>query len=103
VPSSDRITIPSVLAALLAEDEPESPASEVRATLPRYAVPWLVVTYDALRALPIEPRDAFLVSLVDGRSSVDMILDLSAMPQDETLAILTRLLKLGAIELHDPD
>jgi hypothetical protein len=103
MPSSDRITIPGGLAEILADDAPNGPSSEVRPMLPRYAMLWLLVTYDDLRAMPLTPREAFVVSLVDGRTSVEMILDLSAMPEGETLTILTRLLKLGVIELHDPD
>jgi hypothetical protein len=104
VPTSDRITIPAILAEALREDgEQDPPASEVRGLLPRGAVPWLVGTYEELRRMPLDARDWFVLSLVDGRSSVQMIVDLSAMPEAETLAVLVRLLKAGAIELHDSD
>jgi hypothetical protein len=96
VPSSDRITIPGTVG------EDDGPASEARPILPRHAIPWLIVTFDDLRAMPLDPRDGFILSLVDGRSSIEMIIDLATLPEAETLTVLMRLLKVGAIELHDP-
>jgi hypothetical protein len=66
-----------------------------------FAVPWLVVTYDELQRLPLHPRAGFVVSLIDGRCTVEMLLDVSGMREDETLDILAELLRLGAIELRD--
>jgi hypothetical protein len=65
-------------------------------------VPWLVVTYDQLQAMPLGERDGFVLSLGDGRLSVEAILELAGCPEGETIGILVRLVQLGAIELHDP-
>jgi hypothetical protein len=85
--------------------EPTAPTSTRRPVgrIARSAVPWLAMTYDELRALPLDPRMAFVLSRVDGRSNVEIILDLTSLPADETLDVLDRLVELGAIELHDPD
>jgi hypothetical protein len=105
VTSSDRITIPAALAAdpLGDDGEQDAPSSDVRQLLPRYAVPWLVATYEELQKLTLGAHGGFVVSLIDGRASIEMIVGLSAMPEAETLAILARLLRVGAIELHDPE
>ena len=75
--------------------------SDVRPVISLSAVPWLVVTYDELRRLPLDKRRGFLVSLIDGRCTVEMLLDVSGMPEDETLDILRELVGLGAVELRD--
>jgi hypothetical protein len=43
-----------------------------------------------------------VVSLVDGKCTVEMLLDMAAMPEDETLDVLRELVRLGAIELREP-
>jgi hypothetical protein len=65
-------------------------------------VPWLVVTYDALRAMPLDSRDTVVLALVDGRATVEGILDMAEMAEEEALDVLAKLLRLGAIELRDP-
>jgi hypothetical protein len=103
VPSSDRITLPGDLRELAAEScrDLEPPASAVRELVPLRAVPWLIVTYDALRAMNLDPRDGFLISLVDGRLTVEAILDIAGFPERDTLAIVAKLLELGVLELQD--
>ncbi len=65
------------------------------------AVPCLVMTYDELIELPLEPNDAFVLSLMDGQCTVESILDMAALPHDDVVAIVRALLHFGAIELHD--
>ena len=62
------------------------------------------MTIEGLRFLPLDARTAYVISLVDGHCSVEVILDIceSELPRDEALAILAHLLQLGAIELRDP-
>jgi hypothetical protein len=99
---SRRLTPPDLDA--VGDDELEGPASAVRPHLPLFAVPWLAVTVEELRSLPLDAKAAYLLSIVDGRSTVETILDIceSELPRDDVLAILARLLQLGAIELRDP-
>lgn len=100
----DRIT-PTVDLAPLArtsEDEGEgSPPSQVRLVALGAAVPWLMVTLDELRELPIDPRAAYLVSLVDGHCSIEMIADVAGMPRVEVAGVFAMLARLGAVELRD--
>lgn len=100
--SSNRITIPVDLTRAARDSAREFKAadSDVRPLIPLQAVPWLVMTYDELRALPLDSRAGFVISCVDGRCTVEMLLDVGGMPEDETLTILGELLRLGAIELR---
>ena len=100
--SRDRITIPVDLGQLARESERDLRATEsdVRAVVPVHAVPWLVVTHDQLCRLPLDSRAGFLVSLLDGRCTVEMLLDIAGMPEDDVIQLLRSLLDLGAIELR---
>ena len=75
----ERATVPHDLGpiarAALAEAH-----SDVRPVLSMDGVPWLIVTYDELREMPLDPRAGFVVSLIDGRSTVEMIVDIAALP-----------------------
>ncbi len=102
--NQDRIT-PTVDLAKLARSsagEREEPTSEVRPALHLHRVPWLMITLDRLQELPIDPRAAFLISLVDGQCSVETIADIAAMPRGEVAETFGMLEELGAIELRDP-
>jgi hypothetical protein len=104
VGNRERITVPDVRSQRSrdSEREFEAASSDVRRIMPLYSVPWLVVTYDDLLALPLGSRDGFVLSLIDGRATVGAILDMAGLPEDDTVDILSRLLQMGAIELRDP-
>jgi hypothetical protein len=101
----DRVT-PTVDLGSFARDSDrqieEAPTSEVRALVAPSMVPWLLVTPEKLRELPIDPRAAFLVSLVDGQCSVETIADVAGIPFDDVMEIFGTLVMLGAVELRDP-
>jgi hypothetical protein len=85
-------------------DLPSSPTShisELRPPVPLAAVPRLAVTAEGLHLLPLDSRAAYLLSLMDGRCTLDTILDICDMPRDEAIGILTHLVQLGVVELHD--
>jgi hypothetical protein len=48
---------------------------------------------------PLDSRHAFLLTFVDGATTVDVIADVSGMPEHEVLSILARLERLGIITL----
>jgi eukaryotic-like serine/threonine-protein kinase len=52
----------------------------------------VAVERDAISGLDLEPRAAFLLSRVDGSSTVDDVLDVCGMPQGEALEVLDLLL-----------
>jgi hypothetical protein len=65
-------------------------------------VPRVVASADRIRQLPIDPRVAYLLSCMDGRSPVETLVDITGFEVDEVLAVIAKLVHLGAIELLDP-
>jgi len=63
------------------------------------AAPALLRTRRQLEDAPINHRDAFVLSLIDGKTSVQGVVDLAAMPDGEVLTILERLAALGIVSL----
>lgn len=53
----------------------------------------------ALAGAPIDHRDAFVLSLIDGRITVATLVDVAGMPEPELRTILARLARLGIIAL----
>jgi hypothetical protein len=60
-------------------------------------VPVLVAGVDHLRAGQLDGRAGFILSLIDGVTTVENLLDLSGMPADETLAVLEDLRQRGIV------
>jgi hypothetical protein len=65
----------------------------------RQTAPKLVASRGIIAKAPIDTRAAFVLSLVDGRNTVDAIIDMSGMLEDEVKTILGRLARLGLISL----
>jgi hypothetical protein len=90
------------------------PVSEVRSVTPKPAtvgqhrstrpmlsdIPVLAAGADHLRAAQLDGRAGFVLSLIDGVTSVESILDLSGMPVEQTLGILEDLRQRGIVELR---
>ena len=62
-------------------------------------VPRLAVAAEALAALPLDPRAAFLLSHVDGVLSFEELLDVSGMPHDDAMSTFRDLLEQKVITL----
>jgi len=52
-----------------------------------------------LQRLPIDTRAGFLLSRIDGQTSVDGLVDVTGFPTSEVVALLVLLASLGAIEV----
>jgi hypothetical protein len=87
---------PSEVRIRLREDSP--PTRRAPAALAR--VPAIAVSDVALRRLPLDHRAGFLLSLIDGESTLETIVDESSLPADEALAILEDLYARGVIQLR---
>ena len=61
------------------------------------SVPRLALPIHELMAMQLDHRAGFLISLIDGTFSLEMILDTCAMKRDEALAILADLAARGII------
>jgi hypothetical protein len=68
---------------------------------PLHRVPVVEVAREQLRWLSIDHRAGFVLSLVDGVSSLEMILDVSGMPYLDALRILYELVQQRIISLRE--
>jgi hypothetical protein len=57
------------------------------------------MSWDAVRSLPLDPRLAYLLSRVDGQSSIETLADVTGLPLDALLGQVAHLVDLGALEL----
>jgi hypothetical protein len=80
-------------------DDVGAAAVKIASTTPRQSAPKLIASRATIAKAPIDTRTAFVLSLVDGRNSVEAIIDMSGMRADEVNTILARLGRLGLITL----
>ena len=64
-------------------------------------VPVVTATMSKILLAELDHREGFLLSLVDGRSSIEALLDAAPMPAEEALAILEGLRASGLITIRD--
>jgi hypothetical protein len=99
LPEIDVSAIAAAMAGVGAERAP-GPRERAFARLGSLrSVPRVAVRAPALQALPLDHRGGFLLSRVDGKSSVETILDVSAMPREEVFDLLVALADAGIIAL----
>lgn len=65
----------------------------------RRTVPRVIRSRSEVAAAPINHREGFVLSLIDGKTSVQALIDVGGMPDEDALAILQRLRRLGIITL----
>jgi hypothetical protein len=63
------------------------------------AVPRVRVSNQELRARAYDHRAGFVLSLIDGSTSVEGIVDISGIPKDDVVKLLERFRAEGVIEL----
>lgn len=80
-------------------DEVGTAAVKLARTTRRETAPKVLASRALIAKAPIDTRAAFVLSLVDGRNTVDAIIDMAGMPEDEVRAILGRVARLGLISL----
>jgi eukaryotic-like serine/threonine-protein kinase len=66
---------------------------------PRNQIPRLAMDPAAITALALDHRAGFLLALIDGRSTLDEIFDISGMPRRETMRLVVQLLDHGVLVL----
>jgi hypothetical protein len=87
-------TLPQPGEALLYDDdsrETRPPSLE--------AIPWLMLSHVQVMDLELDHREGFLLSLIDGRTTVELLIEIAAMPKRDVLRILARWLAMGVIVL----
>lgn len=78
-------------------DEVGTAAVRLASRAPHDATPRVLVDRRTLASAPIDHREAFLLSLMDGRLTVAGLVDVSGMREGEVLAALQRLARLGLV------
>jgi hypothetical protein len=64
------------------------------------AIPRLLKTKSEIAAAPIDHRAGFLLSYIDGTTSVQGLVDIAAMPEEDVHEILERLRRLGIVSIR---
>jgi hypothetical protein len=67
--------------------------------VPTEAIPVVAVDLAELRQLSLDPHSGFLLSLMDGSTSVETLLDVCGMPSEEAMRRLDHLVMLGVVRL----
>ncbi len=70
------------------------------AKVPAFTKPRVTASKDDIASAPIDHRAAFLLSHIDGRTSVRDLVDVSGMERDEVDALLERLELLGIVAVR---
>jgi hypothetical protein len=63
-------------------------------------VPILLVAPSKVRWMTLDHRAGFVMSLIDGASSIELILDVSGMPRLDALRMLQELVDQGVVEVR---
>jgi hypothetical protein len=87
----------------LAPPIPDENTSRETRPPPLDAVPWLMLSHAEVLMLALDHREGFLLSLIDGRTNVETLLELAAMPKREVLRVLARWMAMGVVTLRDED
>lgn len=98
----DDLTEQARLASVLIESvPPRDDASEIRTRVsplePLDRVPTLAKSIDELPADLKEPRTAFVLGFIDGVLPLETIIEVTGLPEAETVSILERLIAQGAV------
>lgn len=81
------------------ELEPVDPYPDAPSLGEGEQIPRVLLDPSALQGLDLDHRAGFLLSLIDGMTSVDDLMELSGMPRENVEQLLLRLLEVGAITL----
>jgi hypothetical protein len=60
-------------------------------------VPRVTLAREELNVAELDHRDYFLVSLMDGRTTLEELLDICGMPSEEALALIEGLVRRGIV------
>ena len=86
---SERITVPEGVNDDLTSRETSPPALK--------AVPRVLLSPEDILRLALDHREGFLLSLIDGQTNVEHLLELASMPRKEVLRLLARWMATGVI------
>jgi hypothetical protein len=61
---------------------------------------FVIAPVEVLKQMPLDHRAGFLLSLMDGTTDLDLLVEVSGMPRDDVLAIVQELHEVGAVEFR---
>ena len=91
--TADRV---AAAAALADDSEPEAD-EELRAD----HVPHVAIAASEVREHALDHREGYVLSLVDGVSTVDALCDITGLPKEETMRVLAELCERGVITTEE--
>jgi hypothetical protein len=96
-PSADQIAI-----MIDAELEDDAPTARQRVVTKEFLamVPRLAIPPEEVHASELDHREYFLISLLDGVTTVENLIDICGMPSEEALALLDGLVRRGILGLE---
>jgi hypothetical protein len=97
--------MPSVIPESTHETVPELPAVIGPAQsqdLSLASVPVVVVALDQVAKLPLDARQGFVLSLIDGRCTFEEIIDMCVFERIETIEIVAGFFQTGVVVLKNP-
>jgi hypothetical protein len=62
--------------------------------------PSVAMASDAIRNLPLDHRAGFMLSLIDGRTDIETLVELSSMPRVDALRIVRELFEAAVISFR---
>jgi hypothetical protein len=63
------------------------------------ATPRLCLPPEELHAAELDHREYFLISMLDGATTIESLIDVCGMPTEEAIALLDGLVRRGILEL----
>jgi hypothetical protein len=63
-------------------------------------VPFVALTGDALKRLPLDHRAGFVLSLMDGSLDVETVIELCGMPRHEALSLIRDLFESDVVRFR---
>ncbi len=84
------------------DDAPLPSRAPISVDLALADIPQVVVPGHEWRSLPLDPRRAYLLSLIDGMLSIGDVLDVCGMRRGEAIAILAGLIQTGIVVVGRP-
>jgi hypothetical protein len=78
-------------------NEPAATPRPVDGGIALESVPKLVAAPEKLVGLPLDHRAGFVLACIDGESTVQTIIDVSALPPHDVVLTLERLVELGVL------
>ena len=81
------------------EEDPEEGIPTPRPKMPMTAVAHRLASDAELMSMPLDHRDGFVLSHIDGTTDIRTLIDVCGMTHDELVAVVQRLVALRAIRL----